>query len=311
MPKEKVKLVGSRFRHAWLDIPQYQSWLQEDKTDSTKCYCKLCKQSISLSNMGVGAVRSHSVSKRHKEQTALKGVTDIRSCFASGASTSSGSSSKTSSFSSFLHDTRSAEILWALEMVKNNFSGRSCDKKFLLFERMFPDSTIAKHSSMQRTKFTYTVNFGLAPFFFSDLLEKVKTSPIFAISFDVSLNDELEKVQMDFIVKFWNQVTKRIETRYFGSEFLHYTNAKALKQSFDKALKDLDKKKLIQIAMDGPNVNWSVFNMVEEERKVNNFPLLINIGSCALHIVHGAFENGAKQTQWNIKKTFKPPLQVF
>ena len=48
---------------------------------------------------------------------------------------------------------------------------------------------------------------------------------------------------MDFIVKFWNQVTKRIETRYFGSEFLHYTNAKALKQSFDKALKDLDKKK--------------------------------------------------------------------
>ena len=57
MPKEKVKLVGSRFRHAWLDIPQYQSWLQEDKTDSTKCYCKLCKQSISLSNMGVGAVK--------------------------------------------------------------------------------------------------------------------------------------------------------------------------------------------------------------------------------------------------------------
>ena len=192
--------------------------------------------------MGVGAVRSHSVSKRHKEQTALKGVTDIRSCFASGASTSSGSSSKTSSFSSFLHDTRSAEILWALEMVKNNFSGRSCDKKFLLFERMFPDSTIAKNSSMQRTKFTYTVNFGLAPFFFSDLLEKVKTSPIFAISFDESLNDELEKVQMDFIVRFWNQVTKRIETRYFGSEFLHYTNAKALKQSFDKALKGLDKK---------------------------------------------------------------------
>ena len=63
--------------------------------------------------------------------------------------------------------------------------------------------------------------------------------------------------------------------------------------------------------MDGPNVNWSVFNMVEEERKVNNFPLLINIGSCALHIVHGAFENGAKQTQWNIKKLLSHLYKFF
>ena len=59
--------------------------------------------------------------------------------------------------------------------------------------------------------------------------------------------------------------------------------------------------------MDGPNVNWSVFNMVEEERKVNNFPLLINIGD----IVHGEFENGAKQTQWNIEKLLSHLYKFF
>lgn len=311
MPKEKVKLVASRFRHVWLDNPQYKSWLQEDKTDSNKFYCKMCKQSVSLSNMGVGALRSHIASKRHKLQTPLKGVTDIRSCFAAGPSTSGGSSSSTSGLSGALHDIRSADILWALEMVQSNFSGNSCDNKFLLFQKMFPDSTIAKSSSMQRTKFAYTVNFGLAPFFFSDLLEKVKKSPFFAISFDESLNDQLEKVQMDFIVRFWDEITKRVETRYFGSEFLKYSNATALKQSFDKALKELDAKKMIQISMDGPNVNWSLFKKVEEERKLNNYPLLINIGSCALHIVHGAFENGSKQTQWNIKKLLSHLYKFF
>ena len=35
MPKDKVKLVGFKFRLAQLDNPQYKAWLQEDKTDST------------------------------------------------------------------------------------------------------------------------------------------------------------------------------------------------------------------------------------------------------------------------------------
>ena len=73
MPKVKVKLVGSRFHHAWLDNQQYKSWLPEDKTNSNKFYCKMCKQNISLSNMGVAALRSHIVFKKHKLQTNLKG----------------------------------------------------------------------------------------------------------------------------------------------------------------------------------------------------------------------------------------------
>ena len=52
--------------------------------------------------------------------------------------------------------------------------------------------------------------------------------------------------------------------------------------------------------MDGPKVNWTLFKITEMERKFKHFPLLISIGSCALHIVHGTFENRAKQTQWNI-----------
>ena len=121
----------------------------------------------------------------------------------------------TSDLSGALHDTRYADILWALEMVQSNYSGNSCDKKFSLFQKMFPDSTIAKNASMQRTKFAYTLNFGLAPFFFSELLENVKKSLFFAISIDESLNDQIEKNSMDFIIRLWNESTKTVETRYF------------------------------------------------------------------------------------------------
>ena len=86
----------------------------------------MCKQSISLSNMGVTALRSHVVSKKHKLKTTFKGVTDIRSCFYSRPSTSGGIYSSTSDLSGVLHYTRSADILWALQMVQSNFSGNNC-----------------------------------------------------------------------------------------------------------------------------------------------------------------------------------------
>ena len=94
-------------------------------------------------------------------------VTQIFNYFAlGGASTSSNS---ISSLSSVLHTTNSAAILWALEMVKCNFSGLSCNNRFQL-KKKFPDSGIAKSSSIQRTHSAYNIHFGLAPLFFSELI---------------------------------------------------------------------------------------------------------------------------------------------
>ena len=57
---------------------------------------------------------------------------------------------------------------------------------------------------MHREKFAYTVNFGLAPFIFSELFEIVKKSSFFIISFDEHLNDQLGKIPMDFVMRFWD-----------------------------------------------------------------------------------------------------------
>ena len=50
------------------------------------------------------------------------------------------------------------------------------------------------------------------------------------------------KIQVYFIIVFWGQETQTIATRYYGSNFLCYSNAKALTQSFVKAVEELYKK---------------------------------------------------------------------
>ena len=57
-----------------------------------------------------------------------------------------------------------------------------------------------------------------------------------------------------------------------------------------KSMKGFDKAKLLELAMDQPNVNWSVFNISDD--KLENFPKTLNIGSFAQHTVNGAFKDG-------------------
>ena len=48
---------------------------------------------------------------------------------------------------------------------------------------------------MERTKFARKVNFGLAPFFFSELFENLNKSLFFTILFDESLNDKIIRLK--------------------------------------------------------------------------------------------------------------------
>ena len=57
-------------------------------------------------------------------------------------------------------------------------------------------------------------------------------------------------------------------------------------------------KKLLQVSMDGLNVNWKLFDSFAEDRSSNEqYPILLNVGSGSLHLVHGASRNGIKQTR--------------
>ena len=54
------------FREIWLQEPEFAAWVQQTKVNR-KGYCKLCKTLFDISNMGVGAFKSHMKSKQHNQ----------------------------------------------------------------------------------------------------------------------------------------------------------------------------------------------------------------------------------------------------
>ena len=50
---------------------------------------------------------------------------------------------------------------------------------------------------------------------------------------------------------------------------------------------------MLQLSMDGPNVNWDVLHHQDQYRKEKEFPDIIIIGGCGLHILHGALKDGS------------------
>ena len=49
---------------------------------------------------------------------------------------------------------------------------------------------------------------------------------------------------------------------------------------------------MLMLPMDGPTTNWVVFDKLRQHREENEMPVLFDIGSCSLHVVHGAFQVG-------------------
>ena len=116
---------------------------------------------------------------------------------------------------------------------------------------------------------------------------------------------------MDVQVRYWNEVAKQINARFFDSQFLKRPNAKNLFDYLMFSLKNLLLERLLQLSMDGPNTNWCVLKLLQEDRCEKDYPNIIDIGSCSLHVVHGAFKSGIEATNWDLKKTMKAMWKIF
>ena len=68
---------------------------------------------------------------------------------------------------------------------------------------------------------------------------------------------------------------------------------------------------MIQLPMDGPNINWKIFDLLKSYREDAEWSSLLNLGSCSLLIVHGAFQTGNKATDGEIDKVLKAMWKIF
>lgn len=186
-------------------------------------------------------------------------------------------------------ETVKAEIIWTLHTVQHHHSYKSNEGIQAVFKTMFPDSEIAKRFTCGEKKTAYLCCFGLAPHFKSLLESRVKQEQ-FVLCFDESLNKVTKNEQLDLHVRFWD--TNCVSTRYLGSQFLGHTNAEALLESVCEDLERMNLSNLQQVSMDGPSVNWKLFDMLQDKVEKDTGNKFLNIGSCGLHVIHGALKDG-------------------
>ena len=326
------KEIATYSNKGWLKIESYKEWLMEDE-DGKFAGCNVCthpKNRFSLSNMGEQALKSHMKGKKHLKRFAERNNSTqpkLSSFFQTGQAKSTSqststiqststnqSTSKPGTIDGFAFDDKdvtNAEIIWTLKSVSANFSLRSCDGLAQVFQNMFPGNLVAKNFTFNKDKCSYYINYGIGPHYKSILVDQIKSSPCYSTSFDESLNVVIQQEQMDIHITFWNSDTKRVESRYYDTTFMGHTTANDLKEAFNDKMKPFSASNMLQVGMDGPNVNWLFYDKISNERDNLALPELLHTGSCGLHILHGSFKTGASATDWNLGKILKALHKVF
>ena len=100
------------------------------------------------------------------------------------------------------------------------------------------------------------------------------------------------KKQYDGYVQYWSPEQNLVTSVYCGSLFVGHCFSKELLKHFASFGKDRhwESDLLLQIGMDGPNVNlkFESSSLIMGEYGVS----FLNIGSCSLHQTHNAFRSG-------------------
>jgi hypothetical protein len=204
-----------------------------------------------------------------------------------------------------------AEIIWALKIAGSHLSFNASNEVSGMFKLMFPDSEIAARFRCGEDKVAYMISFGLGPYFSSALKENIHNADEYVLLFDESLNKANKKKQLDIHARFWKEGV--VMTKYICSEMMGHATARDLLETLFPVVIDLGTRKLAQISMDGPNVNWKLFELLchEIETHNNNTKKPINIGSCGLHVTHNAFSRGCTASGWKIGEILSAMFWLF
>ena len=328
--------MTSSFNIEWMDQslnPQFASWVRPVRDHPNKALCSFCQKTFSLSNMGRRSLLSHMESEKHNKY-GTSGTPQIASFFKKYSSKSSAvsnpvtpSSSQQSAdsgaqclntadknpqtLSTYVRKNvvTKSEVLWALKVVANHFSYNSSKDLGEIFKLMFPDSNIAKKLSIGSSKLSYLITHGLAPYFHDELLKLVDSK--FVICFDEAFNQISKKGQMDIVLRFWDNSINQVSSRYLSSAFMGHSTAKDILENFLDASSELKMCNLLQVSMDGPNVNWSFLEQLTSNHHDEYNTTMLFLGSCGLHVINGALQTGHKAASWKVQLLLKSFYKIF
>ncbi|KZS03355.1 Uncharacterized protein APZ42_033946 [Daphnia magna] len=110
--------------------------------------------------------------------------------------------------------------------------------------------------------------------------------------------------RLNLHVRFFDSKTRLITTSYFNSVFFEQSKAQDLLEHFKHGFSGMSFNNMIQVSMDGTNVNWNFLKKLEEELVIplsednTEPPGRFELGSCGLHVVHGAFRSAQDVHQY-------------
>ncbi|KAK7868384.1 hypothetical protein R5R35_013669 [Gryllus longicercus] len=126
------------------------------------------------------------------------------------------------------------------------------------------------------------------------------------------MNAVSRTTQMDVHLRFWDHDKSLVTTRYFDSVFLKRTRAVDLLDGLKGSFGSKNLQKILQLSMDGPNVNLKLLSDLNAELRTSFGGLqLLQRGSCSLHVVHNAFKTGMSKTSWEIVPFLRSSYNLF
>ena len=304
-----------KWNPSWLNKTDHHgTYLKEwcRYNSDTTAVCTYDGSIINFNTQGFHALKQHSENKKHtqvhdakRDETNTKLVAFDPEPEASPNSSSSSQvyfkPVKLSNTVSVADQVTNAEIYWLLKLASCDFSFMSCDDIVDLFKIMFEndDVTTDKNNnfSLGRHKASYVMAHGLGPYCLKQLVEEVKKcESAFTLMFDETTTAKKQK-QMDILVRYWSEVTNKVETKYVTSFMFGRAKAEKLAKMLmglqnDKDLSGIPWDKLCNISSDGPHINKKLWRLMhqelEKEGKHGLLPLLV----CNIHMVHNAFRKG-------------------
>ena len=143
---------------------------------------------------------------------------------------------------------------------------RSVDHIGDLFRTMFPDSKVASNFSLSRTSASYIISEGMAPYFTRQMLDDLRKSDLpFCVHFDETTTTQVKK-QMDLTVRYWSPTHNEVWVRFYTSLFFgHAEGVKVATAMYNKMQDDgIQVDKMLTLIRDGPNVNKTIFQRMNE-----------------------------------------------
>jgi len=291
----------------WLDQKdknghELRRWCRPDSNSEYAGFCFVCNKTIQCGNSGCAQILKHADGSVHVKNAKPRLDSKQKHFFAQDtkASTSTqggGDVCKTVNLESKSHrdQVTTAEIMWVMKVAFSGYSFRSCEEVSELFKEMFPGA-ISKDFSLGRTKVAYILSDGLGPYFREDLAKNINENKVYyTIQFDETGNSQGRK-QCDILVRFWNAKVGAVSTQYVKSVMFGHAKGKdlatALMDTISEKNYELPLSQLLSIGSDGPNVNKTVWRLINEQMKDSGLHGLVDLIACPLHTVHNAFRKG-------------------